>query len=209
MREVGRPGVALLAGVGATALAGLLPAGLRGEPVLPSFCAWGLLAVAALAFLSRRAGGARTAARVLLFALPVAFLLAAPAALLAPPGRRAIVLAALLARAGTAVLLAGATAALLGPPGIVAGLRALRVPAGLVDVMEATLASLVLLGDEARAMLRARRARHPAGRPFAGLAGAPVDTVRGYGRLVAALLLRALARAERRELARRARGGAP
>lgn len=209
MKATDHPGVALLAGAGGTVLAGLLPAGLRGEPLAPSLCAWGVLAAAAVVLLLRRPGGGRAAGRILLLALPIALLLAAPAALLAPPGRRAIVLAGLLARAGTAVLLAGTTATLLGPPGIVAGLRALRAPAGFVDVMEAALASLVLLGDEARAMLRARRARHPAGRSFAGIVGAPVDTVRGYGRLVAALLLRALARAERRELARRARGGTP
>jgi len=209
VRPAHRPAIVLLAGTGGTVLAGLLPAGLRGEPVMPSFCAWGVLAATAVALLLRHPGGGRVARRIVLVALPVALLLAAPAALLAPPGRRALVLGGLLARAGTAVLLAGTTATLLGPPGIVAGLRALRAPSGFVDVMEAALASLVLLGDEARAMLRARRARHPAGRPFGGIVGEPVDTVRGYGRLVAALLLRALARAERRELARRARGGAP
>ena len=36
----------------------------------------------------------------------------------------------------------------------------------------------------------------------------PAETVRGFGRLVAALLLRSLERAEAVEQARRARGGA-
>jgi energy-coupling factor transporter transmembrane protein EcfT len=40
------------------------------------------------------------------------------------------------------------------------------------------------------------------------VAAEPVETVRGFGRLVASLLLRSLERAEAVETARRARGGA-
>ena len=206
MRKDPRGAALLLAGAVGTTVAALLPAGLRGEPVGRSLVGWGVLAGAALLALAARGRSPGEVRRFLLAVLPVALLLAAPAAALAPPGRRLLVLGCLLARTGTAVLVAGTTALLLGPGGLVAALRALRVPAGFVDVLEAALASLVLLREEGAAMLRARRARHPRGRAFAPLPAAPRDTVLGYGRLVAALLLRALARAERRELARRARG---
>ena len=57
-------------------------------------------------------------------------------------------------------------------------------------------------------MLRAREARRPAFGAWSDLVFAPADTVRGFGRLVASLLLRSLERAEAIEQARRARGGA-
>jgi hypothetical protein len=74
-------------------------------------------------------------------------------------------------------------------------------------VFDATLASLTIVLRQVRGMLRAREARRPAFGAWSDLLTAPSDTVRGFGRLVASLLLRGLERAEATEQARRARGG--
>jgi energy-coupling factor transporter transmembrane protein EcfT len=55
-------------------------------------------------------------------------------------------------------------------------------------------------------MLRARAARRGGGGAWSALARSPRGTLRGFGRLVAALLLRSLERAESLERARDARG---
>ena len=101
-----------------------------------------------------------------------------------------------------------AVASLLGPSGLARAVRQWRAPGRLADVFEATLASLTIVLRQVSAMLRAREARRPAFGAWSDLAAAPGDTVRGFGRLVAALLLRSLERAEAIEQARRARGGA-
>jgi energy-coupling factor transporter transmembrane protein EcfT len=101
-----------------------------------------------------------------------------------------------------------AVAARLGPSGLVRAVRALGLPVRLADVFEAMLASLTIVLRQIRAMLRAREARRPGFGGLGAVAAEPVETVRGFGRLVASLLLRSLERAEAVETARRARGGA-
>ena len=104
--------------------------------------------------------------------------------------------------------MAAAVATRLGPSGLVCAARDLRLPARLVDVFEAMLGSLtIIVLRQVRAMLRAREARRPA---FGALSdmSSPVETTRGFGRLVASALLESLERAEAVEQARRARGGA-
>ena len=75
-----------------------------------------------------------------------------------------------------------------------------------MDVTAAALASTALVGRQVTAMLRARAARRTGGGAWSALALAPRETLRGFGRLVAALLLRSLERAEALERARVARG---
>jgi len=70
------------------------------------------------------------------------------------------------------------------------------------------LASLTIVLRQVRAMLRAREARRPSFGALGDVVANPVETTRGFGRLVASLLLRSLERAEAVEQARRARGGA-
>ena len=134
-------------------------------------------------------------------------MLALPAALLAPPGRRLATALALAARSLAATTAAAGAAFLLGPLGLVRGARALRVPARLVDVLEAALSSLAAMIAQARAMLRAREARRTTYGPWGSLLTEPASTVRGFGRFAGALLLRTLERAEAVERARLARGG--
>ncbi len=97
---------------------------------------------------------------------------------------------------------------MLGPAGLVRGLRHLHLPARLVAIVEATLASLAVVTRQVTHMLRAREARRPHLGAWSAMAWRPAETVRGFGRLAAALLLRSLERAEALEQARRARGGA-
>ena len=68
------------------------------------------------------------------------------------------------------------------------------------------LASLALVARQVAAMLRARAARRMSGGAWSALVRSPRETLRGFGRLVAALLLRSLERAESLERAREARG---
>ena len=86
------------------------------------------------------------------------------------------------------------------------GARALGAPARLVDVLEAALASLAAMLEQARSMLRAREARRTTHGPWGSLLTDPAATLRGFGRFAAALLLRTLERAEAVERARLARG---
>jgi hypothetical protein len=202
-----RAGLLLAAGLAVTVAAGVAPAGLRGEPVpAASWLLWALaLGWGALAFgragstlaqLARRAG----------WLLPFVLLLALPAALVAPPGRRLTAAAALVTRALAAALAASGTAFLLGPTGLVFGARALGAPALLVSVLEATLVSLASMLERVRAMLRAREARRTSHGPWGLLLREPAATLRGFGRFGAALLLRTLERAEAQQRARVARG---
>jgi len=202
-----RPGIVLGAGLALTALAALAPAGLaRASVPAWSWAAWGLAFVGgATAF--RLAGSTLPQlARRLAWLLPFVLVLAVPAALLAPPGRRLLTAVALAARALGATTAAAGAAFLLGPLGLVRGARALGVPARLVEVLEAALASLAAMLEQARAMLRAREARRTTHGPWGSLLAEPAATVRGFGRFAAALLLRTLERAEAVERARLARG---
>jgi len=202
-----RPGPVLGAGLALTVLAALAPAGLT-RPTVPawSWGAWGLAFVGgAVAF--RLAGSTLPQlARRLLWLLPFVLVLALPAALLVPPGRRLATAATLAARALAATTAAAGAAFLLGPLGLVRGARALGVPARLADVLEAALSSLFAMIDQARAMLRAREARRTTHGPGGSLLTEPASTLRGFGRFAGALLLRTLERAEALERARLARG---
>jgi energy-coupling factor transporter transmembrane protein EcfT len=144
--------------------------------------------------------------RRLAWLLPFVLVLALPAAVLAPSGRRLETAVALGARALAATAAAAGTAFSLGPLGLVGGARALHVPGRLVDVLEAALSSLAAMIEQARAMLRAREARRTTHGPWGSLLFEPAATLRGFGRFAGALLLRTLERAEAVERARLARG---
>jgi energy-coupling factor transporter transmembrane protein EcfT len=202
-----RPGLVLAAGLVLTTLAALAPAGLARPSVSAwSWAAWAV-AFAAGAAAFRIAGSTLPQlVRRLAWLLPFVLVLALPAALLAPAGRRAPVALALAARALAATTAAAGTAFGLGPLGLVRGARALRVPGRLVDVLEAALSSLAAMIEQARAMLRAREARRTTHGPWGSLVAEPASTLRGFGRFAGALLLRTLERAESVERARLARG---
>ncbi len=203
-----RPGLLLACALAVIVAAAVAPAGLRGHGA-PAW-AW-LLWACSLAWgvwLFWRAGlTGRDAGRRVAWLLPVVALFAAPAALLAPAGTRLDVAAALVARAWSAASLGAGLATFLGPGGLARAARHLGLPARLADIFEATLASLTIVLRQAGAMLRAREARRPAAGAWSAVMADPIETLRGFGRLVAALLLRSLERAEAIEQARRARGG--
>jgi len=196
-------GIALILG------AALAPAGLNGRSVPAwSWAIWAGVFASALWAFGRAGLPVQESLRRVGLLVPVVAVFALPAALLAPAGSRPTVVIALGARALAATAMGAAVAAWLGPPGIVRAARQLRVPGRIVDVLEAMLASLTVVLRQIRAMLRAREARRPRFGALGPLLASPRDTVRGFGRLVASLLLRALERAEAIEQARRARGGA-
>lgn len=206
-RTAEHAGAALVGGFALAVLAAVLPAGLDGRAVPPlSWAAWALAVAAALAGFAGAGVPPLAALKRLAWLVPLVALLAVPAAFVAPTGSRAAVAAALAARAFASASLAAMLATRLGPAGIVAGLRALRVPARLVDVAADALAGLSVVSRQVLAMLRAREARRPSRGAWSRLAASPRRTTRGFGRLVAALLLRSLERAEAVERARRARG---
>ena len=205
---VRRPAAALACGLALVVAAALAPAGLSGDPVPRwAWAVWVLVFSTAIWTFSRAGLPLAEAFRRVAWLAPVVAMFTVPAALLAPSGGRLVVAAALAARALSAAAMGAAVATRLGPSGLVSAARGLRLPARLVDVFEATLASLTIVLRQVRAMLRAREARRPGFGALGGLASSPVDTVRGFGRLVASLLLRSLERAEALEQARRARGG--
>lgn len=206
--RTGSEGAVLAAGLAVAVAAGVAPAGLHGRPVPPaSWAVWAAAAAGAACLAARSERGLARAATALAWLAPAVILLTLPAAYFAVEGRRAEVAAALVARAFAAAAATVATVAYLKPPGVVRGLRALRVPRRLVDVVHAMLVGLGAMIRQATAMQRARAARRARRKAFAAVAAAPVETVRGFGRLTAALLLRTLERAEALERARRARGG--
>jgi energy-coupling factor transporter transmembrane protein EcfT len=210
MRTVRRPAPALLCGLAAVLAAALSPAGLSGHPVPPwSWAVWAVVFSSALWTFGLAGLPLPEAFRRVAWLAPVVALFAFPAALLAPSGGRLVVGAALAARALSAAVMGAAVATWLGPSGLVRAARDLPLPDRLVDVFEAMLASLTIVLRQVGAMLRAREARRPAFGALSDLLWSPVDTIRGFGRLVASLLLRSLERAEAVEQARRARGGAP
>jgi energy-coupling factor transporter transmembrane protein EcfT len=209
MPTVKRPAPALLAGLALVAAAALAPAGLSGHPVPAwSWAVWAAVFAAALATFVRAGLPLAEAFRRVGWLMPVVALFSVPAALLAPAGERLVVGTALAARALSAAAMGAALATRLGPSGLVRAARDLGLPARLVDVLEAMLASLTVVLRQVLAMLRAREARRPAFGALSDLCFSPADTTRGFGRLVASLLLRSLERAEALEQARRARGGA-
>ena len=202
-----RPGVVLGAGLALTVLAALAPAGLA-RPSVPawSWAAWALAFAGGAAAFHLAGSTLPQLGRRIAWLLPFVLALALPAALLAPPGRRLATAAALLARSVAATTAAAGTSFLLGPLGLVRGARALGAPERLVDVLEAALASLAAMLEQARSMLRAREARRTTHGPWGSLLTDPAATLRGFGRFAAALLLRTLERAEAVERARLARG---
>jgi energy-coupling factor transporter transmembrane protein EcfT len=209
MMPTGRRAAGVLAGGLALVLAAALaPAGVNGRPVPAwSWAVWAAVFACALRVFGRAGLPFPEALRRVGWLAPVVAVFAVPAALLAPLGARGPVAAALFCRALAATSMGAAVAAWLGPSGIVAGARHLHMPVRLADVLESTLVSLAVVLRQVRAMLRAREARRPGFGAWSDLVSRPVDTVRGFGRLVASLLLRALERAEALEQARRARGG--
>jgi len=209
MIPTGRRAAGVLAGGLALVLAAALsPAGVDGRLVPAwSWAIWIAVFACALRVFVRAGLPFPEALRRAGWLVPVVAVFAVPAALLAPAGARGPVAAALCCRALAATSMGAAVATWLGPSGIVAGARYLRMPVRLADVLESTLVSLAVVLRQVRAMLRAREARRPGFGAWGDLVSRPVDTVRGFGRLVASLLLRALERAEALEQARRARGG--
>ena len=204
-----RPAAALVAGLALVVAAALAPAGLSGGPIPAwSWAAWAAVFSIALWTLMRAGLPLAEACRRVGWLVPVVALFSVPAALLAPSGSRLLVGAALAARALSAATMGAAVATRLRPSGLVRAARDLRLPARLVDVFEAMLASLTVVLRQVRAMLRAREARRPGFGALSDIITSPADTTRGFGRLVASLLLRSLERAEAVEQARRARGGA-
>jgi len=202
-----RAGLRLAAGLAVAALAALAPAGLRGEPVpIASWVVW--LAAFVLGAAALRGAGSTTAqlARRIAWLVPFVAVLALPAALLAPQGRRMPAALALVVRALAATTVAAGTAFRLGPAGLVRGARALGAPERLAEVLEAALVGLAAMLARVRAMLRAREARRTGPGPWAALLSEPAATLRGFGRFGGALLLRTLERAEAQQRARLARG---
>ena len=204
---VSRPGVVLALGIAAVIAAASAPAGLGGRPVpVMSWWIWsGVLAISLVGFRASRVNPL-AALRRLAWLIPVVALLAVPAGLLAPQGMRLGVTCGLAARAFASASAAAALSTLLGPAGIVEGARRLRLPPALVEVLAATLSGLSVVIRQVSSMLRAREARRPDHGPWPRLLGSPFQSLRGFGRLVAALLLRSLERGEALERARRARG---
>ena len=209
MTRTAREGAVLACGLALAVASGIAPAGLRGRPVpLASWVVWSAAGVVAVAFAAASERGVLRTARAVAWLAPAVILLALPAAFFAVEGRRGEVAAALVTRALASAAATLATVTYLGPPGVVRGLRALYVPRRLVDVVHAMLVGLAAMVRQVTAMQRARAARRARRTAFAALAAAPAETVRGFGSLTAALLLRALERAEALERARRARAGA-
>jgi len=205
-----RPGFVLVAGAVVVVCAALLPAGIDGRPVPPcSWVSWSVVLVAALVMLDLASGGLARTARRLLWLLPPVLMLTLPATIFAVAGGRGqtTVALALILRSSCAAAAGIATVTHLGPAGVVEGLAALRVPSRLVEIVHAMLVSLAAIVRQVAGMQRARAARRIGPAPWSALAAAPIETLRDFGRLVGALLLRALERAHALERARRARQG--
>jgi energy-coupling factor transporter transmembrane protein EcfT len=208
--RITNPGFVLAAGVAAAALAASAPAGLRGQPVpIWSWVAWCAVAIASIALMRAKSGGLVVALRPLAMLLPTVLALTLPALLFTAAERGTLIGSALVARSLATAGAALATVTYLGPVQLVAGLRALRFPARLVDVIHAMLVGLAAVSRQVAAMLRARASRGTGQAPWPALIASPVSTSRGFGRITASLLLRSLERAEAQERARRARGEAP
>jgi energy-coupling factor transporter transmembrane protein EcfT len=208
MRHIGRPGLVLSCGLATVAGTAFVPAGLDGQgiPTL-SWFSWIAVMAASIATLRFVSGSFTTGPRSLAWLLPTVVLLTLPAVVFAAEAWGGDVALALVFRSLAATSAGLATVTALGPSGVVAGLTALHVPQRLVQIVHAMLVSLCAITLQVSGMLRARAARRPSGAPWSALLVAPIQTVRGYGRLVGSLLLRSIERAESLERARRARGG--
>jgi energy-coupling factor transporter transmembrane protein EcfT len=202
-----KPGLLLSTGLLVVLACAFLPAGLHGAPVpRVSWIVWTSVLTVAFVLQARTLGSAKRALRSLAWLLPPVLLLALPAAFFAGGAGRGVTAAALVTRSLAAAAMGLAAATALGPAGVVAALQALRLPRQLVAVVHAMLVALAGVLRQVRGMLRARAARRAGGTPWSALIVAPAATVRGFGRLVGALFLRSLERAEALERARRARG---
>jgi energy-coupling factor transporter transmembrane protein EcfT len=105
----------------------------------------------------------------------------------------------------SAALIGLAAVTCLGPAGFIAGLTSLGLPQRLVAIAHGMLVSMSAILRQASGMLRAREARGVGAGPWRPLLGSPVQTQRWVGRLIGALLLRSVERAEALDRARRAR----
>jgi energy-coupling factor transporter transmembrane protein EcfT len=209
MRTVS-PGLVLAAGLAVVALAATAPAGIDGRPVpASSWAVWIVVPAVSLVGLRWKRGGFLVGARQLAPLLPAVALLTLPAVAFAAASHGAMVGLALFARALATATAGSVTVASLGPVGLIAGLRLLLVPGRLVDVLHATLVSLTAITRQVAEMLRATAARGTGHAPWSAVSVAPRATLRGFGRIVAGLLLRSLERAEALERARGARGAGP
>ena len=205
-----RHGVVLASGLVVVCAAALAPTGLQGgRPPIWVWVLWTLAFTTALWAFHRAGLVVAEALRRIAWLMPVVAAFAVPAALLAPAPSRGLVALALSVRALSAASAAAGIATWLGPSGLVNGTRQLGAPQRLVDVLESTLASLATVLRQVRAMLQAREARRTRFGAWSDMATEPAETIRGFGRLVAALLLRSFERAEALERARRARGLEP
>ena len=208
--RIANPGLVLAAGLAVVVVAASAPAGLRGRPVpVWSFVVWATVLLAAFAVMRTERGGLVAALRRLVLLLPTVSLLTMPAALFAAAENGAIVGCALMARALATAAAGLATVTYLGPVALIAGLRALGLPARFADIVHAMLVSLSAIVRMVTGMLRAKTARGTGQAPWSALATAPGETVRSFGRVTSSLLLRSLERAEALERARRARGAGP
>lgn len=208
MRLIDRPGLVLSGGLAVAVGTAFVPAGLDGRGVPgPSWVSWIVVVVVSVATLRLVSGSFTRSLRRLAWLLPPVVLLTLPAVVFTAEARGGGVALALVFRALAATSVGLATVTALGPSGVVAGLTSLRVPPRLVQIVHAMLVSLHAITRQVTGMLRARAARRPGGTPWSAILVAPVDTVRGFGRLVGSLLLRSIERAEALERARRARGG--
>jgi len=203
-----RPAFILGAGLTAIVAAALMPAGIGGRTV-PwwAWLVWALTFVAALLLFRRGGYLLPESLRRIAWVIPALSVFVLPAALLAPAPDRLLAALSLLCRALAATTMGAALAASLGPSGLARGVRGLGAPDRLADVFESMLASLAVVLRQVRAMLRAREARRPGAGAWSAVLSSPGETIGGFGRLVASLLLRSLERAEAVEQARRARGG--
>lgn len=208
MRPIARPGAVLASGLAVMVCTALLPAGLGGGrvPIL-NWVSWTVVLTSSLATLFSVSDGFTGALRRLTWLLPPVLLLTLPVAVFAAGGRGSGVAAALVLRSLTAAAAGLATVAVLGPSGSIAGLRSLRVPSRLVEIAHAMLVSLAAIVRQVSGMMRSRAARRATPAPWSALALTPIATLRGFGRLVGAVFLRSVERAEALERSRDARGG--
>jgi energy-coupling factor transporter transmembrane protein EcfT len=203
-----RPAFVLGVGLSAIAVVAIMPAGIGGRAI-PwwAWPVWALTFVGAIRLFRRAGYLLPEAMRRVAWIVPALSVFVLPAAFFAPRPVRLLVAIALLCRALATTTMGAALAAYLGPSGLARGVRQLGAPERLADVFEAMLASLTVVLRQVRAMLRAREARRPGAGAWSAVLSSPGETIRGFGRFVAALLLRALERAEAVEQTRKARGG--